>query len=208
MTISYPLSLPLSDFARVRVRRNDGASVSRSPFTRKASVQVFDALSWEVSIDFPLLSYTVAQPLLAFCAALRGGTGTFVLPHPTLATSSGTAGTVGGSPTVNGNGQTGATVNITSAPLSQTAYFVAGDHIQIGPTSRAHWYRILEDADTDGSGQATLSIWPDLREGVINGDAIRYASPLCLFRQTSVVQEEEYEPALKVRISIEAEEDL
>jgi hypothetical protein len=208
LTITYPLSLPRDEFAQVTVFENNGTSLNASPFTGRESVQVFDAEFWEAEVQSNEFSLADARALLGWRSALRGHRGTFLLPHPSQRTSGGTAATVGGSPTVNGNGQTGSTVLIKSAPLSQTGYLVAGDIIQIGPASRAHWHRILEDVDTDGSGNATLSIWPQLRSGVINGDAVRYATPLCLFRLSSQVQEEEARAPLRTRIRFRCREAL
>ena len=208
MTITYPLSLPRSEFVRVTIFENNGTSLNASPFTGVESVQSFDAEFWEAEVEYPEFPYADARAVLGWRSALRGQLGTFLLPHPSQATSGGTAATVGGSPTVAGNGQSGSTVVIGFAPLNQVGYLVAGDIVQIGPSARAHWHRILEDVDTDGSGGATLSIWPQLRPGVINGDAIRYTNPLCLFRMSSQLQEEEARPSLRTRIAFRCREAL
>ena len=68
-----------------------------------------------------------------------------------------------GSPVVDGGSQPlGYAVNIRGATASVTDYARAGDFIRItGGSNCIHM--ITDDADTDGAGLATLSIWPPLR---------------------------------------------
>ena len=39
-----------------------------------------------------------------------------------------------------------------------------GDYIQIGSSATQRLYRVVQDANSDSGGNATLEIWPDLRE--------------------------------------------
>lgn len=59
--------------------------------------------------------------------------------------------------------QTGQDLNITSNQLSKTGYLKAGDYIQLGSGSTATLHKVLVDANTDGSGNATLTVWPHVR---------------------------------------------
>ena len=63
--------------------------------------------------------------------------------------------------------------------------FKAGDYIQLGTGASAHLHKVLEDVNSDGSGNATLTIWPALRESPANNDAITVSNTVGLFRMTS-----------------------
>jgi hypothetical protein len=56
------------------------------------------------------------------------------------------------------------------------------DYIQLGSGSSARLYMVLSDADTNGSGQVTLDIWPNLRSAPSNNDPITVVNPEGVFR--------------------------
>lgn len=183
MAITYPVDLPLTYVANANVRRINASTYRRSAFTRKITTQEYEGESWQVSVRFFGLGRSLAQPVEAFIDSLRGPIGTCVVPYPGYAVPLGAAQSNPSSPTVNGSGQAGnATLSVTSGPLSIAGWLLAGDIIQVGPSTRPHWHRVLEDVDTDGSGNATIEVWPRVRNDVIGGDPVSYSSPLCLFR--------------------------
>lgn len=183
MTITYPVDVPLDDVSEVSVGSNDASSFVTSPFTARGVAQEFEADYWTLTLRYRNLSRQLAQPVIAFANSLRRAKGTFVIPFPGYDSTLGNAKENPSSPTVNGSGQAGSEVlEVTSAPVSLANWLLAGDVIQVGPASRPHWHRVLENVNTTGSGTASIDVWPRVREGSVNGDQISLETPLCLFR--------------------------
>lgn len=65
--------------------------------------------------------------------------------------------------TVSGAGQTGSSLDTTGWPVSTSDVVVAGDVIKVAGFDHIH--RITANADSDGSGDATLSINPPIYTG-------------------------------------------
>jgi hypothetical protein len=86
---------------------------------------------------------------------------------------------------VNGASQTGDTLNIDGVPASQTGYLKAGDYIQLGSTSSARIYKVLDDANSNGSGEVALTIYPNLRSSPSDGATVVVSSAVGLFRLTT-----------------------
>lgn len=75
-----------------------------------------------------------------------------------------------GTPLVNGALAKGQSSIVTDGwTISQTGIMKAGDILIFAHT---HVYTVLADANSDGSGNATLSISPDLKEAIENNEAI------------------------------------
>ena len=104
-----------------------------------------------------------AEQWAAFLLRLRGAYGTFLLGDPNGSTPRGSASATPGTPLVNGASQTGDELDIDGLPVSATGYLKAGDYIQLGSGSTATLHKVLEDVNSDGSGEATLNLWPKVR---------------------------------------------
>lgn len=120
------------------------------------------------------MSRSVAEPWLAALTSLQSILGTFYWGPVVEKNPQGSA---GGTPLVNGFGQTGDTVATDGWPSSVTNILKRGDYIQIGP--RLH--KVTADVNSNGSGQATISVWPDLAPGLANDAAIITNSPKGIF---------------------------
>lgn len=81
--------------------------------------------------------------------------------------------------------QTGQVINITSDQLSQTGYLKAGDYIQLGSGSSATLHKVLTDVNTDGGGDAALTLWPHIRNAPADGSAVVVQNAVGLFRLAS-----------------------
>jgi len=106
-------------------------------------------------VVYPQMTREEAEAFNAFLLGLMGQRGTFYLGDPLGKTARGKA---TGTPLVNGAGQTGNTLITDGWTPSITGILLAGDYIEIN--SRLH--KVLVDANSDGSGNATLEIWPRL----------------------------------------------
>ncbi len=182
MAITYPLSLPNANIAKVRMVANDIVGVSQSPFTAAQQVYRYTGQFWEADITLPPMKRADAEYWISFLMKLNGPYGTFLLGDPNGQTARGVA---TGTPLVNGAGQTGNELITDGWTNSTTGILKAGDYIQIGTGLTSRLYKVLDDVNSNGSGAATLTIWPDLRTAPADNAAITVANPKGLFRLNS-----------------------
>lgn len=183
MAISYPLSLPTNKgLAKIRLTANSVVGVSQSPFTAKQQVYKYTGQFWEAEINLPPMKRADAEYWISFLLKLNGPYGTFLLGDPNGGTARGVA---TGTPLVMGGSQTGNELITDGWTNSTTGILKAGDYIQLGSASSAQLYKVLDDVNSNGSGQATLTIWPDLRSAPSDNAAITVANPKGVFRLSS-----------------------
>ena len=182
MAITYPINHPSTGIASVNLIARNAAALSQSPFTFAQQVQRNQGARWEADVMLPPMKRETAEPWIAFFLKLYGPYGTFLLGDPNASTPRGSASTAPGSPVINGASQTGDSLAIDGLPASATGYLKAGDYIQIGTASDSQLYKVLEDADSNASGEATLTIWPDLRSSPTDGAPVTVNNARGLFR--------------------------
>lgn len=179
MAISYPLNLPnYSNFTSFELRTTNIVGKSRSPYTMKSQLLEYDGGFWSISAQLTLLNRENAEQWNSFLVSLNGIFGSFLIGHPLSILSRGTA---TGTPRVNGANQTGKTLITDGWTNSITNILKKGDFIQIGN----RLYQVLNDSNSDGSGNCTLDIWPRLRESPSDNESIITISPKGLFRLIS-----------------------
>jgi len=159
---TYPLTFPAggitsSSFGIVRA-----SSSSRSPFTFRQQVYNFSGAMWKGDVTFKPMHMTDSAAIKAFLADLQGQYGTFLYGDPDFL-AQGARGALGGTPLVKGGSQTGNTLLIDGATLSVTNWIRKGDYFQIGTGTTARLHMIVEDANSNGSGEVTLTFQPALR---------------------------------------------
>ena len=172
MAISYPLTFPSHTGIRgVSLRAINAVVYERSPFTFAGQAQASAGQMWGADVTLPPMKYADAEQWMAWLISLRGQLGTFTMGDPMRCVARGSA---RGTDTVvvNGAGQTGQDLNITSNQLSKTGYLKAGDYIQLGSGSTATLHKVLVDASTNGSGNATLTLWPHVRTAPANAATV------------------------------------
>ncbi len=186
MAITYPLATPtITGIRQVTFRAVNAVGVSRSPFTFKEQVFAHSGKRFEADITLPTMQAESAEQWVAFLLSLKGQRGTFLLGDPVGATPKGSASTAAGTPVVNGATQTGDTLDIDGCPVSATNYLKAGDYIQLGTGSSSRLYKVLADVDTDGSGQATIDIWPSVITAPSDGATVIVSNAKGVFRLAS-----------------------
>ena len=152
---NFPADIGQTD---VTLRAVNIVGEQRGPFNAKREIQVFPGAHWEIEVAFLPVLRAEAQRLEAFLLSLRGKAGTFRLADPyrslPLGSNLGTplvrVATVAGDEAVLTKGWT----------VSQPDALKAGDFIEIG--TRLHM--VLQDADADASGNATVNVWPPIRQ--------------------------------------------
>jgi hypothetical protein len=122
-----------------------------------------------------------AAPIVAALMGLQGIRGTFYFGDPQWTSPQG-IGT--GTPLVNGASQTGQDLITDGWTVSQTGIVKAGDWLQIGSGSTQQICMVLADANSDGSGNATISLFPRIRTAFADNVAITVTSPKGVWRLT------------------------
>jgi hypothetical protein len=161
------ISLPTTPSAPATIdfTATDIISLSVSPFTGQQQVQDWQQGWLEASVSYPPLTHVQAQAWIAFQMGLRGQANVFQLADP-LATAP--QGSGAGTPVVDGDGQSGFSLNTKGWTPGASGVLLPGDWLGIGYRA----YRNLLPVDADGSGNATLSIYSSLRESPADGDSL------------------------------------
>lgn len=190
MAITYPLTLPNRPApSRFAIEPASFSAMTQSPWTASQQVQLNQGQMWTISIDLPPMGEGDARNWLSQLLALRGQYGTFLYGNPKMKTP---RGNWGSAPVVNGAGQTGQELAVGGLPAN--AIIRAGDFFQIGSGSTARLYTITQDVTANGSGQATLDIWPRLRTATTDGAAVVASSPVGVFRLAAPSVSLQFEP--------------
>lgn len=179
MAISYPLAMPTyPGVTRVSFSQVNAVATSESPWTYASQTQVHQGQKWQAEFTLPVMACEHAEQWMCFLLQLNGTAGSFMLGDP-LQTAP--RGNWSGAPVVNGSGQKGNSINIRG--LIPGATIAPGDCFQIG--NRLYKYICMNTVAADGSGQATLDIFPRLRESPADGTGIIAIAPKGLFRLSS-----------------------
>jgi hypothetical protein len=179
MAISYPVSFPSIPIQQMTIRARSVVGVSASPFTGQQQVYQHQGQWWEAEVSLPPMKRADAEQVIAFLLKLNGRYGTFTLGDPANTAPRG-IGT--GTPLVRGASQTGNELITDGWTTSQTGILKAGDWIQLGSGSTSRMYKVLDDANSDASGIATLTLWPNLRSSPNDNDTVTISSPKGLWR--------------------------
>lgn len=169
MPITYPITFPSDCIRAVTIRARNVVGMSASPFTNQQQVYKHPGQWWEMEVSLPPLKRADAEEISAFLISLNGRYGTFLLGDPANTSPRGIA---TGTPVVYGASQTGDELITNGWSTSITGILKAGDWIQLGTASATRLHKVLEDVNSDGSGVASIPIWPDLRSSPSNGSQV------------------------------------
>lgn len=185
MAITYPLTLPThTGIASIELRAMNAVAYSRSPFTFAGQVHAYTGKAWQADVTLPAMNRSDAEQWVAWLISLKGQLGTFYLGDPLATTPLGSARNSDGI-LVDGAVSSGDTIDIDGAPTSQTDYLKAGDYLQIGTGTSRQLFKVLADVDTDGTGSATVDVWPNVRTTIADNASVTVESTQGIFRLAS-----------------------
>ena len=173
---------------QLQVDMNDTVAVTRSPFNGATQVQAWPGADfWTGEITLPQMPVGTAATWSAFFGQLRGMLNVFPLGHPLFRHPQGSA---LGVPVVSGvNVAMSTFLGTRGWKANQFRALVAGDRLQIGATPAnaslpglCRYHVALNDVNTDGNGNATIEVYPSLRETTIDGETLILNDPKGLFR--------------------------
>lgn len=187
MTITYPYDPPSSPAIKaIRWTGFSQTGISTGNLSLAQQVQAHQGEALSAEIELPAMTRAEASAWIAWRLALRGRFGYFRMAVDPTATSA--MGAVSGSPVANSN--LSPVVNTSRSRLlyvrslltGVTDVFKAGDWISVEVDSLPRLHMNLQDVNSDGSGLATLDIWPALRGDISDGATITYSTPKGTFR--------------------------
>ncbi len=149
----YP-STPI--FMSFNLVSNTPAFVSKAQ-SGKRQVRRFGAHLWSLTAKYSALTRDQFAPVYAFAVKQKGQYGTFTIVIPEMSSPLG-VGT--GTPLVSGAGQVGNTLTTSGWTPNTSSILKAGDIFNISNDTKV--YMVTEDANSDGSGNATLTFEPDM----------------------------------------------
>lgn len=168
MAITYPLTQP-STPKPISVILSPGTinGVTESIYTAEQQVQEYEGEFWMMEMTFPRMRRAEFAPWGAFFTKLKGRKGTFYAGDPAGTSPLGVA---TGTPLVNGAGQSGESLITDGWTFSTTGILLQGSYIELGAGILKTLHMVMNDVDSDGSGNATLEIWPGIKTANIPAD--------------------------------------
>lgn len=202
MTISYPITLPSTPApSEIRIAPRSIVAVSVSPFSGAQQAYQHQGQFWQADISLPPMRIADAAPWMAAFLQLNGRYGTFYLGNAAMKTPRGTA---TGTPLVKGASQTGQSLVTDGWTAGVTGILKQGDYLQI----ENRLYMVIVDANSDGTGNATLDIWPRLRSAPADNAPITVSNCKGLFRLTTNEMPWVHKPGGIVELSFSAVEAI
>ena len=153
----------------------EAVAVNESPFTFQTQTYDWMASILQGQVSFPPMSRYSYDCWGAFVLACRGQLNCFLMGDPKAAIPKGIA---TGSPVVNGASQTGYSLSTRGWTANTVGILLPGDYISIG----YRLYRVTASVNSDGSGNATVPVWPNLRDQSADGTTITTRNCKGLFR--------------------------
>ena len=175
------VAMPASPGLRsVQFDFSDAVGVVPSPFTGQIQTQQWPGADMlRGTMTLPPLTQAQADEWIAFLMELRGMANAFQIGDPLKQTPRGTP---SGTPVVNGslsgNPAMAQSIDTSGWTASASNLLLTGDWIQVG----YRLYRVLEPVNADASGNATIPIWPSLREVPTADETIITSATTGLFR--------------------------
>lgn len=153
-----PISMPVNvGFTEANFYLETNTQSFTSPVTKTTQVLELDGARWRATYSLPKMRREQAAQWIAFFLKCAGRANKFLAYDADWKTNLG-PGT--GTPLVKGAGQTGGTLEIDGCTPSVTGWLRASDYV----TVNGQLVRLTQNADTDGSGNATLFFEPPLIE--------------------------------------------
>lgn len=155
---------PLPDNTSIqRVEWAGGSVVGRSasPWTLKQQKYVHPGQAWSGTVVMVPLDDERFAAWRGWGLSMNGIQNTFLMGDPSAQQQPITA--FSGLPQVDGAGQTGKALNIKGGDASVTQWGKQGYYIQLGTGADARMFCLEQDADTDGLGDTTVYLWPNIR---------------------------------------------
>jgi len=190
--------------ASMTITPHGATAMSRSPFAAGAQSYTWPAEMWTAQLLLPPMSRAQAEDWIGWLVSLNGMEGSLLAGDPLGASP---RGTWAGSPLVNGAIAAGAR-SFAADGFTAGATGKRGDWLQFGSASSARLHKVAKDFTANGSGQATIDIWPRTRYVIADNASFITASAVGLWQLASNAVPWSLGPLLFSGLQIPLVEDL
>ena len=172
----------------------------QSPLTNAVQTSSRKGSLWKASLQFNNLSGDDRQEMQAFLVKLNGQQHRFTL-HDHSYTRRGAG---GGTLLINGASQSGTALVCDGATANVNNYLRAGDYISFNN----ELHMVVVDANSDASGNVTLSIAPPIRKTPADDTDVDYLTPVSGVFMLAGPASWDTQPGIISSFTIEAVEDV
>jgi hypothetical protein len=143
-----------------------------SPLTKSVQRMLLGGARWTATYSLPAMNRDQAAVWQSFFLQLEGSANTFNAYDSDARFPRGVA---TGTPLVMGGSQTGSSLIIDGCTANITNWIMAGDYFAVNSELKM----VTANANTNGSGQATISFKPALRESPADNAPLTFDTPTC-----------------------------
>jgi hypothetical protein len=172
------ISMPSNKFTSASFYLETNTQTFTSPINRNIQRLNLGGSRWRASYSLPALNRLQWINWRAFFLQLDGMTNDFYGYDVDCKYN---LGSWGGTPLVKGASQTGSSLLIDGCPNNITNYAMAGDYFTVNGELK----QITANANSNGSGEVTLSFKPMLRNSPADNAAITFNPSMCRMILTS-----------------------
>jgi hypothetical protein len=180
-----------------------GQSVSESPFSGAQNVvTMWGSERWRFEATYSDLTGADRAEMQAFIVRLRVSRNVFLLANPTA----NNRGVLSGTPQVGVASLAGMSMVMYGGPNNVSSWACAGDFIAVNSMLKM----VTQNVGTNGSGVASLEVWPPLFKAPASGTSIivNVASARGAFRLTNAAMFNTEPPGYRLSLSISAVEHI
>lgn len=165
--------------AKVRFLLHAPSQSLVSPLSQSEQTVEILGARWLATYELAAMIREEAEEWIAWLTSLNGMSGRFYGHDPSAASPRGAA---SGSPVTDGGGQVGTSL-ASRGWTPNTLILRAGDYIAWNaPSGWRELHQVTADATSDGSGGATLSLAPPVRESPADGESLIVTAASCVMR--------------------------
>jgi hypothetical protein len=173
------LTFPSINAASANWRLVSNTLRATSPLAGTVQTLELPGARWGLKMTFSGLDTDERHQMMSFLTKCRGSGGRFYYGDPFYLIE-GPRGTLGGTPLVAGASQTGASLATDGWTADVTNVIRQGDYIQFDNSAGGReLHLVTADANSDGSGAATLAIEPPIRVSPADNAAITVTGAMC-----------------------------
>lgn len=195
-TYSFPSVTP----NEMRLQFVSNTSFFRSPLSGVIQTEDRSGEYLGAVIEYQNMSTADKALILSLIAKLNGQQHRVSLPFHAIDNQ----GAFGGTPLVAGASQTGTSINIDGASTGITGWIKEGDVFSFGDGLKI----CTADANSDGSGNVTISFSPRIRTAPADNTAVETTTPTGTFMLASNSNEMGFRPGIFAEASIAFIEDI
>lgn len=200
--VTFPTSIR-PDVFRLVPDAGPGQSVSESPFSGAQTVTtMWGSERWKFEASYSDLINAERAEMQAFIVRLRVARNVFLLANPTALNR----GALSGTPIIGVASLAGTSMVVAGGPNNISSWACAGDFIAVNSMLKM----VLQNASTNGSGIASLQVWPPQYKAPSSGTPIivNANSAMGAFRLISAPTFNTDPPGYRLSLSISAVEHI